>query len=77
MAADFSALEAEVSRLSTVNASAMALLNGVTQMIADAVAADNLADNTETAKLAAELKAQTDSLAAAVAANTPPAPPTP
>lgn len=77
MAADFSALEAEVARLDTVNASAMALLNGVTQMIADAVAADNLADNTETAKLAADLKAKTDALAQAVADNTPPAPPTP
>jgi len=72
--ADFSALEAEVSRVTTVNASAVALLNGIAQRIADAVAADDLADNTETAKLADELKAQTDALAAAVSDNTPSAP---
>lgn len=70
MAADFSALEAEVARNTDVTNSAIALLNGIAQKIADAVAADNLADNTETAKLAADLAAQTDSLAAAVASNT-------
>ena len=74
MAADFSALEAEVSRLTDVDASAIALLNGIAQRVADAVTADNLADNTETAKLAADLKAQTDALSAAVTANTPAAP---
>ena len=74
MAADFAALEAEVSRLTDVDASAIALLNGIAQRVADAVTADNLADNTETAKLAADLKAQTDALSAAVTANTPAAP---
>lgn len=76
MAADFAALDAEVARLTDVDASAIALLNGIAQRVADAVAADNLADNTRTAQLSAELTAQTDALAAAVTANTPP-PPTP
>lgn len=70
MAADFSALEAEVARNTDVTNSAIALLNGIVQRIADAVAADNLADNTETAQLAATLATQTDALAAAVASNT-------
>lgn len=74
MAADFAALQAEVSRLTDVNASAIALLNGIVQRVQAAVDADNLADNTETAKLAADLAAQTDALAAAVTANTPPTP---
>lgn len=69
MAADFSALEAEVARVSGVNASAIALLGGIAQRITDAVAADNLDDNSHTAALATELAAQTDVLAAAVAAN--------
>lgn len=77
MAADFSALQAEVSRLTDVNASAIALLNGISDRIKAAVDADNLADNTETAKLAADLAAKTDELSAAVTANTPAAPPTP
>lgn len=71
MAADFAALDAEVSRLTDVNASAIALLNGIAARVQAAVDADNLADNTHTAQLAAELTAQTDSLAAAVTANTP------
>jgi len=77
MAADFAALDAQVARLTDVDASAIALLNGIAQRVADAVAADNLADNTHTAQLSADLTAQTDSLAAAVTANTPAAPPTP
>lgn len=74
MAADFAALDAEVSRLTDVNASAIALLNGIAQRVADAVAADNLDDNTHIGQLSAELTAQTDALAAAVSANTPAAP---
>ena len=70
MAADFAALEAEVSRLTDVDASAIALLNGIAARVQAAVDADNLADNTETAKLAADLQAKTDALAAAVTANT-------
>lgn len=68
--ADFSALEAEVARVSSVNASAIALLNGIQQRIEEAVAADNLADDSHTAQLAVDLGAQTDALAAAVETNT-------
>ncbi len=71
MAADFAALEAAVAQEKTVSDSAIALLNGIAQRVADAVAADNLADNTETAKLSADLTAQTQALADAVSANTP------
>lgn len=70
MAADFSALQAEVSRLTDVDASAIALLNGIAARVQAAVDADNLADNTATAQLAADLAAQTDALAAAVTNNT-------
>ena len=73
--ADFTALDAEVARLTDVNAAAIALLNGIAQKVADAVAADNLADDSHTAQVSAALSAQTDSLAAAVTANTPAAPP--
>ena len=74
MAADFSALEAEVARNTDVSNSAIALLNGIAQRVADAVAADNLDDNSHTAQLSTELSAQTDALAAAVSSNTPSAP---
>lgn len=74
--ADFSQLQAEVTRNKDVAASAIAMLNGIAQKVADAVAADNLADDSVTAQLSAELSAQTDSLAAAVTANTPGEPPT-
>lgn len=67
--ADFSALVSEIERVKGVNASAIALLQGITARIQAAVDADNLADNTETAKLAADLSAQTDALAAAVQSN--------
>ena len=69
--ADFASLDAEVSRLTDVDASAIALLNGIAARVQAAVDADNLADNTHTAQLAADLTAQTDALAAAVTANTP------
>ena len=70
--ADFAALTAEVERANTVGASAIALLSGIQARIDAAVAADNLADDSATAKLAADLKAENDSLAAAVEANTTP-----
>lgn len=71
MPADFTALTAEVEREKTVGESAIALLNGFQTRLDEAIAADNLSDNTATAALAQSLRAQTDALAAAVAANTP------
>lgn len=71
MAANFSELTAEVEATRTVNDSAIALLNGIGARIEAAVAADNLDDNTHTAQLAADFKAEREKLAAAVTANTP------
>lgn len=70
MPADFIALTAEVERANTVGASAVALINGFQARLDEAIAADNLADNSATATLSAELKAENDALAAAVEANT-------
>ena len=75
MGANFDDLKAEVARDNDVKSSAITALGNVAQRVADAVAADNLDDDTETAKLAADLKAQTDALAQAIADNTPSAPP--
>ena len=75
MAADFSQLETDVSGLEEVVPSAVALLDGIQKAIEDAVAADNLADNSATALLAKRVGTQKASLADAVARNTPAAPP--
>lgn len=69
--ADFSALQTEVSNLTSVVASAVAVINGIAAQIEAAVAANDAGDNTALASLASDVRAQADSLAAAVAANTP------
>lgn len=73
--ADFSTHAAEISRDRDVKSSAIALINGfqtrLDQGIADAVAANDEVDLTTLNALSADLKASTDELAAAVAANTP------
>lgn len=74
MAADFSQLETDVSGLEEVVPSAVALLDGLEQAIRDALAADNLDDNSHTAQLAARVGAQKQALADAVVRNTPAAP---
>jgi len=74
--ADFSGVNAEVSRLTDVVASAIALINGIAARIDEAVAANDAGDNTALAGLADSLRAQGDSLAEAVAANTPAEPTT-
>lgn len=73
--ADFTGINAEVTRLTDVVASAVALINGIADKIAAAVAANDAGDNTELAGLADSVRSQADSLAAAVAANTPAEPP--
>lgn len=73
--ADFSGVNAEVTRLTDVVASAVALINGIAQKVADAVAANDAGDNSQLAGLADSLRSQADGLAAAVAANTPAEPP--
>lgn len=76
---DFSAHAAEIARDKDVKSSAAALINTfqtrLDQGIADAVAANDAVDLSTLDTLSAELKASTDELAAAVAANTPSAPP--
>lgn len=73
--ADFSAHAAEISRDKDVKSSAMNLINSfqsrLDQGIADAVAANDAVDLSTLETLSAELKTNTDALAAAVAANTP------
>ena len=69
MKLDLSDLTTEVERNSTVEGSAVTLI----QALADAIAAA-ANDPAEVAALAARLKASSDALAAAVAANTPAGP---
>jgi len=71
MPANFSPLVTEVSELSTVADSAVALMDGFESRLAAAIAADNLGDDSNVAKFAADFKAQKDKLADAVARNTP------
>lgn len=73
--ADFSGVNAEVTRLTDVVASAVALINGIAAKIDAAVAANDAGDNTQLSGLADSLRSQADSLGAAVAANTPAEPP--
>lgn len=76
--ADLSGITAQVSATTSVEASAAVLINGfgakLDAAIADAVAANDSADLSALTDLSSELKASSDSLAAAVAANTPAAP---
>lgn len=71
MAADFSGLTAEVERIESVVPSVVAIINGIAAKIEEAVAADNLADNSASAALADRVRAQADALAAAAVAGTP------
>jgi carbamate kinase len=71
MPADFQPLVTEVTELTTVADSAVALMDGFSQRLADAIAADNLSDNTNVAQFAAEFEAQKQKLADAVTRNTP------
>lgn len=77
MALDLSALTAEVARNRTVDGSAAALIRGITQRIADAIAADDITDATNLNALMADLASSTDDLSAAVSENTPAPPPEP
>lgn len=73
--ADFTIHTAEIARDKDVKSSAMNLINTfqsrLDQGIADAVAANDAVDLSTLDALSAELKTNTDALAAAVAANTP------
>jgi hypothetical protein len=77
--ADFTVHAAEIARDTDVKSSASKLINTfqtrLDKGIADAVAANDAVDLSTLDTLSAELKASTDELAAAVAANTPSEPP--
>lgn len=68
--ADNTELEAQVTRIEEVVPAIVAIINGIADQIAAAVAADNLADNTASAALADRVRAQADSLAAAAVSGT-------
>lgn len=71
MAGELDALEAAVTRNTDVDASAIALLQGLKTKLDEAIASG---DPAKLAAFSASLGASTDALAAAVAANTPAAP---
>lgn len=68
--ADFSEVNAEVTKLETVVDSAVALINGIAARIEAAVKANDAGDNTALTGLAASLRGDGQKLADAVAANT-------
>lgn len=74
MPANFEPLVTEVTDLTTVADSAVALMDGFADRLAAAIAADNLSDDSSVAQFAADFKSQKDKLAEAVARNTPAAP---
>ena len=71
MPADFTPLVTEVTDLTSVADSAVALMDGFESRLAAAIAADNLSDNSNVAKFAADFSAQKTKLADAVTRNTP------
>ena len=77
MAIDLQGLRDEVARNRTVDGSAAAVIRGIAQRIADAIAADDVADATNLNALVTDLRSSTDDLAAAVSENTPAPPPEP
>ena len=70
MGADFSPLATEVSELTTVVDSSVALMDGFETRLSEAIAADNLSDNSNVAQFRDEFAAQKVRLAEAVARNT-------
>lgn len=71
MASKLEELQAAVAAETTVVNSAITLLNGISQRIADAVAAARAGDDAALTVLAGDIATETAALAAAVAANTP------
>lgn len=71
MPANFDILATEVAELTTVADSAVALMDGFEGRLNAAIDADNLSDNSNVAKFAADFSAQKAKLADAVARNTP------
>jgi hypothetical protein len=70
MSAEMDALVAQVEEVKGVEDSATAFLNALVPLLQDAAG-----DKAKTLAIAADIKSHTDALAAALAANQPPAPP--
>lgn len=77
MPASFTPLETEVSELTSVVDSSVALMDGFETRLSDAITADNLADDSNVALFRDAFSAQKTKLADAVVRNTPAAPPAP
>lgn len=71
MPANFAPLETEVAELTSVVDSATALMDGFEGRLNDAIAADNLSDDSNVARFSASFAAEKTKLAEAVARNTP------
>lgn len=76
MALDLTGLRASVSNATTVDASGAALIRGISQLVKDAIVADDLQDAAAINEVATLLDGGTTDLAAAIAEHTPAAPTT-
>lgn len=75
MALDLTALRASVSNATTVQTSGAALIRGISQLVKDAIVADDLQDFTAINEVSALLDGSVADLAAAISEHTPAAPP--
>lgn len=74
MAVDLTGLRASVSNATTVEASGAALIRGISQLVKDAIVADDLQDSTAINEVVALLDGGTTDLATAISEHTPTAP---
>lgn len=74
MPIDITGLRASVSNATTVNASGAALIRGISQLVKDAIVADDLQDSAAINEVSALLDGSTADLAAAISEHTPAAP---
>lgn len=74
MPADFSPLTSELGELTSVVDSTTAFMDGFETRLNEAIAADNLSDNSNVAQLRDAFAAQKTKLADAIVRNTPAAP---
>lgn len=70
MPADFQPLANEIAELTSVVDSSVALMDGFGAKLQEAIAADNLSDNSNVAQFASDFAAQKTKLAEAVARHT-------
>jgi len=75
MALDLTKLRASVSNATTVETSGANLIRGISQLVKDAIAADDLQDSAAINEVVTLLDGSTTDLAAAIAEHTPAAPP--